>query len=63
MYKLLKVSKLIFKVCLYSQVIQFCSQNIYRLFKKISLAPMLSTPNIGRLSTEYALLYNNNNIN
>ena len=36
---------------------------IFYLFWELSLVPMLSTPNIARLSTEYALPYNNNNIN
>ena len=47
----------------YSQVIHFCSQNIYRLSKKMSSTLAPSAHDITRLSTDFEGPYNNNNIN
>ena len=47
----------------YSQVIQFCSQNIYRLSKKMSFTLTPTADDITRLSTDFMGPYNNNNIN
>jgi hypothetical protein len=52
-----------FKDSFYSQVIHFCSQNIYRLYKEMSLTLALPVHDIAGLSTAFGEPYNNNNIN